>query len=68
MITIHLLVVRVFVGHNFCFMSPLPSCIGFIYWGNYKICDNIFGAIAGEVEAYLGSLYVPPVYVNLYIH
>ena len=26
--------------------------------GNYKIRDNIFGAIVGEAEAYLGSTFI----------
>ena len=69
--TIHLLGVRVFVGHDFGRLSPLPSCIGLFYQGNYKTRDNIFGAIVGKVEACLGSLYVPPMSVNgltAYIH
>ena len=41
MTTIHLLGVRVFVGHSFGCLSPLPSYIGFIYRGNTKICDNM---------------------------
>ena len=71
MTTNHLLGVRVFVGRGFGFVSPLPSNIGFNNQGNYKIRDNIFGAIAIEVDAYLGSLYVPSVSVNVfttYIH
>ena len=70
--TIHLLGVRVLVGRGFGCSSPLPSCIGFLYRDNYKIRDNIFGVVAEEVEAYLGSLYIPPVSVNavtlLFIH
>ena len=37
---IHLLGVRVFVGHDFGCMSPLPSSTGLLYQGNYKIRDN----------------------------
>ena len=68
MTTIHLLGVRVrvFVGHGFGCPSPMLSYIGFLYRGVYKIHDNNFGTVAREVEAYLGSFYVPSVSVNAF--
>ena len=62
MTTIYLLGVRISIGHGFGYLSPLPSYIGFLYRGNYGIHDNIFGSIAGEVEAYLGLTIILKLY------
>ena len=53
------------VGHDFsCLSSAILNRI--ISRRNYKIRDNIFGTVVGEVEAYLGSFYVPSVSVNAF--
>ena len=39
-------------------LAPLPSILDPPQAGNYKAGDNIFGAVAEEVEVYLGSTYL----------
>ena len=53
------------VGHNFSFLSSVVLN-RITSRGNYTIRDNIFGVVVREVEAYLGSLYVPLVFVNVF--